>query len=99
MSGWSKQKDVLDLSDEVIAKFDAAPPSVRKHAWYWVSLHMEVEYELSENALQASLDDEIIEWLRTHPERYNRHKEVKALLVSSLEKQLENAKKQLERLG
>jgi hypothetical protein len=99
MSGWRTTKDVLDLSDEIIAKLNAAPASVRQHAWSWISFHMDIEHELKERNCGTPLDDETIEWLRTQPARYERNKEAKARLVQSLQSRLESAKRELERLG
>ena len=99
MTGWRTTKDVMDLSDAVIAKLDAAPPEVRRHAWYWISFYVNIEHGLEERGSGSPLDDETIEWLKTQPARYERNKEVKARLVESLEKRLAQAKHELQRLG
>lgn len=99
MTEWRTTKDVMDLRDEIVSKLDAAPPEVRRHAWYWISFHMDIEYELKEMGSSSSLDDKTIEWLKSEPARYERHKEVKTRLVKSLENRLSQAKHELERLG
>ena len=99
MTGWRTTKDVMDLSDEIIAKLDAAPSEVRRHAWHWISFHVNIEHEIEERGSGAALDDETIEWLKTQPARYERNKEVKTRLVDSLERRLAQAKHELERLG
>ncbi len=99
MTGWRTTKDVMDLRDEIVSKLDDAPPEVRRHAWYWISFHMDIEHELEERNCGTPLDDETIEWLRTQPARYERNKEVKTRLVESLERRLAQAKHELERLG
>ena len=99
MTGWRTTKDVMDLRDEIIAKLDDALPEVRRHAWYWISFHMDLENELQERNCSTPLDDDTIAWLKTQPVRYERHKEVKARLVESLEKRLAQAKHELQRLG
>lgn len=99
MSGWRTTKDVMDLRDEIVSKLDDAPSDVRRHAWCWISFHMSIEYELEEMSSCSSLDDETIEWLKSQPLRYERHKEVKTRLVNSLEKRLLQARHELERLG
>ena len=99
MSGWRTTKDVMDLRDEIVSKLDDALPEVRCHAWYWISFHMDIEHVLEERNCSTPLDDETIEWLKTQPARYERHKEVKTRLVESLEKRLSQAKHELQRLG
>jgi hypothetical protein len=99
MSGWRTTKDVLDLRDDIVSKLDDAPPEVRRHAWYWISFHMNTEHELEERDSGSSLDDEMIAWLKTQPSRYERNKEVKTRLVESLEKRLAQARHELQRLG
>jgi hypothetical protein len=99
MSGWRTTKDVLDLRDDIVSKLDDAPPEVRRHAWYWISFHMNTEHELEERDSGSSLDDETIAWLKTQPSRYERNKEVKTRLVESLEKRLAQARHELQRLG
>jgi len=99
VSGWRTTKDVMDLRDEIVAKLDDALPEVRRHAWYWISFHMDIQHELQERNCGTPLDDEAIEWLRTQPARHERHKEVKTRLVESLEKRLEQARHELHRLG
>ena len=89
----------MDLSDEIIAKLDAAPPEVRRHAWHWISFHVNIEHELEDRGSGSPLDDETIEWLKSQTVRYERNKEVKTRLVESLEKRLAQAKHELERLG
>jgi hypothetical protein len=89
----------MDLRDEILSKLDAAQPEVRRHAWYWISFHMEFEHELKEHSCYTPLDNESLEWLRNHPTRYERHKEVQERLVASLEKRLAQAKHELQRLG
>lgn len=99
MSGWKTTKDVIDLRDEVIAKLDSASPDVRRHAWYWISFHVNAEHDIEDSVSGTAIDDKTIEWLRKHPERFNQHKDMKAQLVSSLEKQLEQARRDLEKLS
>jgi hypothetical protein len=99
MSGWRTTKDIMDLRDEIVSKLDAAQAEVRRHAWYWISFHMDIEHELEERNCGTPLDDETIEWLKTQPARHERHKEVKTRLVESLEKRLAQARQELERLG
>lgn len=99
MSGWRTTKDVMDLRDEIVAKLDNAHSEVRRHAWYWISFHINIEHELEERDSGWLLDDETIEWLRTQPARYERNKEVKTRIVESLEGRLAQAKHELERLG
>lgn len=99
MTGWHTSKEVMDLRDEIVAKLDNAPSEVRRHAWYWISFHMNIEHELEERDSESSLDDETIEWLRTQPARFERNKEVKTRLVVSLERRLAHAKRELQRLG
>lgn len=99
MTGWRTTRDVMDLRDEVVRKLEHAPPGVRRHAWYWISFHMNIEHELEERDSGSLLDDQTIEWLRTQPARYERHKLVKTRLVESLEKRLEQARQELQRLG
>jgi hypothetical protein len=89
----------MNLRDEIVSKLDDAPPEVRRHAWYWISFHMDIEHELEERNCSTPLDDEAIEWLRSQPARYERHKEVKTRLVESLEKRLAQARNELQRLG
>ena len=99
MSGWRTTKDVMDLRDEIVSKLDDALPEVRRHAWYWISFHMDIQNESQERNCDATLDDGTIEWLRTQPTRYERHKEVNTRLVESLEKRLAQARNELQRLG
>jgi len=99
VSGWRTTKDVMDLRDEIVSKLDDALPEVRRHAWYWISFHMDIEHELEERNCSTPLDDKTIAWLKTHPARYERFKEVKTRLVESLEKRLAQAKHELQRLG
>jgi hypothetical protein len=99
MSGWRTTKDVMDLRDDIVAKLDSAPPEVRRHAWYWISFHVNIEHELEERDSGSSLDDDTIEWLKTQPSRYQRNREVKTRLVESLERRLIKAKHELQRLG
>lgn len=99
MSGWRTTPEVIGLSDAVIEMLDAATPEVRRHAWHWISFHVNIEHELEENGSGWSLDDDDIQWLRQHPERYKRNKDVKRRLVESLEKRLEMAKVELQRMG
>ena len=99
MTGWRTTKDVMDLRDEIIAKLDDALPEVRRHAWYWISFHMDIQHELEERNCSTPLDDKTIAWLKTQPVRYERHKEVKTRLVESLEKRLAQAKHELQRLS
>jgi hypothetical protein len=99
MTGWRTTKDVMDLRDEIVSKLDDAPPEVRRHAWYWISFHVNIEHELEERNSGSSLDDDTIEWLKTQPARYERNKEVKTRLVESLERRLAQAKHELQRLG
>ena len=98
MTGWLTTKEVMDLQNEIISKLDEAPPEVRRYAWYWVSFHVNTEYELEDCNCETSLDDEVIEWLKTQPERYKRKKDIQIRLIESLEKRLEQAKRDLERL-
>lgn len=98
MTGWRTTKDVMDLRDEIVAKLDAAPKDVRRYAWYWISFHMNIEYELEERGVDSPLDDEALAWLRSVPEKYERHKKIKEQLVKHLEKRLANAKRELSRL-
>lgn len=99
MTGWHTTKDVMNLRDEIVSKLDDAPLEVRRHAWYWISFHMDIEHELEERDCGTPLDDDTIQWLRTQPTRYERNKEIKTRLVESLEHRLEQAKNELRRLG
>lgn len=99
MTGWRTTKDVMDLRDEIVSKLDAAPAEVRRHAWYWISFNMNIEHDLEELNSGTALDDETIAWLKTQPVRYDTHKEIKTRLVESLEKRLERARNELQRLG
>lgn len=98
MTGWRTTKDVMDLRDEIVSKLNGAPPEVRRHAWYWISFHVNIEHELEERDSVSSLDDEAIAWLKKQPARYERNKEVKTRLVESLERRLAQAKHELARL-
>jgi hypothetical protein len=60
---------------------------------------MNIEHELEESGSGWSLDDETIQWLRQHPERYARNKDIKRRLVESLERRLECARVDLQRMG
>jgi hypothetical protein len=99
MTGWSTKPEVIALRDEIIGKLEAEEKKTRQHAWYWISFHMEVVDELEVGTVGTPLDDDAIEWLKQHPDRFIRYRDTVARLVKLYEGRLVQAKLELQRLG
>lgn len=98
MSGWRTTKDVLQLRDEVVEKLESAPKATMRHAWYWISFHVNFEHEMQDEGPWSIMDDETIQWLREHPARLEKMIASKKWLIETLKARLLKCEEEMRRL-